>query len=391
MTQTPCVVLQLNALAVDSIAFSPIMRRGCARREPTNGNTTNAVVIGHNMKAIVYSSNGDSEVLKVEERPVPDPGPGEVRVEVHVSGVNPTDWKVRAGVSGQLGDGESQVPNQDGAGRIDAVGEGVDPARIGERVWLYLSAAGRPDGGTAQEYLTIPAERAVPLPDSAGYDLGAALGVPALTAHRALSLAADGPDRLAPGVLDGRTVLIAGGAGAVGNAAIQLARWAGATVITTISSPEKADLAKAAGAHHIVNYRTQDAAKVILDLAPDGVDLVAEVAPAVNAELNLAVTRNNATIAFYANNGGDDLRLPLRATFGRNLDWHGLSLYTVPADSMRDGVAAVSEAVAAGALRAGTEAGLPLVRFSLEQTSKAHEAVEGGAVGKVLIDVRAGE
>lgn len=343
------------------------------------------------MKAIVYSSNGDSEVLKVEERPVPDPGPGEVRVEVHVSGVNPTDWKVRAGVSGQLGDGESQVPNQDGAGRIDAVGEGVDPARIGERVWLYLSAAGRPDGGTAQEYLTIPAERAVPLPDSAGYDLGAALGVPALTAHRALTLAADGPDRLAPGVLDGWTVLIAGGAGAVGNAAIQLARWAGATVITTISSPEKADLAKAAGAHHIVNYRTQDAAKVILDLAPDEVDLVAEVAPAVNAELNLAVTRNNATIAFYANNGGDELRLPLRATFGRNLDWHGLSLYTVPADSMRDGVAAVSEAVAAGALRTGAEAGLPLVRFSLEQTSKAHEAVEGGAVGKVLIDVRAAE
>lgn len=145
------------------------------------------------------------------------------------------------------------------------------------------------------------------------------------------------------------------------------------------------------GAHHIVNYRTQDAAKVILDLAPDGVDLVAEVAPAVNAELNLAVTRNNATIAFYANNGGDELRLPLRATFGRNLDWHGLSLYTVPAASMRDGVAAVSEAVAVGALRAGTEAGLPLVRFPLEQTSKAHEAVEGGAVGKVLIDVRAGE
>jgi NADPH2:quinone reductase len=281
------------------------------------------------------------------------------------------------------------VPNQDGAGRIDAVGEGVDPARVGQRVWLYLSAAGRPDGGTAQEYLTIPADRAVPLPAEAGYDLGAALGVPALTAHRALTLAADGPDRLAPGALDGRTVLVAGGAGAVGNAAIQLARWAGATVITTVSSAEKAALARSAGAHHVVDYRAEDAAKAVGELAPpDGVDLVVEVAPAVNADLDLAVTRNNGTIAFYANNGGDELRLPLRAAFGRNLDWHGISLYSIPDQAMRNAVAAVSRAVAAGALRVGEEAGLPFVRYSLEQTAEAHGAVEGGAVGKVLIDIR---
>ncbi|MFF1920938.1 NADPH:quinone reductase [Streptomyces sp. NPDC058221] len=339
------------------------------------------------MKAIIYSSNGGSDVLQAVERPVLEPGPGEVRVKVHVSGVNPTDWKSRQGSTGSLAEGDEQVPNQDGAGRIEAVGEGVDASRIGERVWLYEAAHGRPHGGTAQEFTTIPAGQAVPLPDTATFDLGAGLGVPALTAHRALTLAEDGPRRLAPGALAGRSVLVAGGAGAVGNAAIQLARWAGATVLSTVSSPQKAELATAAGAEHVVNYRTGRAVDAIRAIVPDGVDLVVEVAPAVNAALDAGVLRNNGTVAYYANNGGDSLTLPVRDVMGRNLAWHGLLLYTLPAAAKADAVAAVSAAVAAGAMRIGEDAGLPLHRFPLAETAKAHEAVEGGAVGKVLIDV----
>ncbi|MBV9023494.1 MAG: alcohol dehydrogenase catalytic domain-containing protein, partial [Streptomycetaceae bacterium] len=199
------------------------------------------------MKAIVYTQRGGTDVLRVVERPIPEPAPGEVRVRVRVSGVNPTDWKVRQGLTA-IGEMGEQVPNQDGSGVIEAVGEGVDPARVGERVWLWLAAHDRPHGGTAQEYVVLPERHAVTLPEGASYELGAALGVPALTAHRCLTVADGGPTRLAPGALAGCAVLVAGGAGAVGNATIQLARWAGATVVTTVSGPRKAALAKAAGA-----------------------------------------------------------------------------------------------------------------------------------------------
>ncbi|MEP6980378.1 MAG: zinc-binding dehydrogenase, partial [Nakamurella sp.] len=215
------------------------------------------------MRAIVYTATGDPSVLKLVDREVPTPGPGEVRIKVAVSAVNPTDWKSRAG-SGAGGDlpFPEIVPNLDGAGVIDAVGAGVDGLAVGDRVWTYLAAHQRPTG-TAQEFTVLPAARAVKLPDPASFDQGASMGVPALTAHRALTVNETGPSRLHPGALTGKTVLVAGGAGAVGHAAIQLARWAGATVITTISSDAKANLAAAAGAHHTVNYRDQDAAAVI--------------------------------------------------------------------------------------------------------------------------------
>jgi NADPH2:quinone reductase len=333
------------------------------------------------MKAIVYTTNGGPDVLSLTEREVPEPGPGEVRVKVEVSAVNPTDWKSRQNTAPP----RPQVPNQDGAGVIDAVGAGVPAERVGERVWLLLSAYQRPDG-TAQQYTTVPADRAVPLPDGASFDLGASLGVPALTAHRALTVADGGPDRLAPGALEGVTVLVAGGAGAVGNAAIQLARWAGATVITTVSSAEKGALATAAGAHHVVNYREQDAASEIRRIAPDGVRIVVEVAPGANAELNTAVAANGAVIAFYADDLGT-FGVPIRPSMTANLRWQGLLLYTVPPEALAAGVAAVSAAVAEGALRGGPEAGLPYHRYPLERTGEAHEAVRNGVVGKVLIDI----
>ena len=334
------------------------------------------------MKAIVFTESGGSDVLRLIERPVPEPGAGEVRVAVRVSGVNPTDWKGR---SGGRSAGE-QVPNQDGAGVIDAVGAGVDPARLGQRVWIWEAAWQRTDG-TAQEYVVLPEHQAVPLPEHASFELGASLGIPAMTAHRALTLAPGAPARLAPGALAGRHVLVAGGAGAVGNAAIQLAHWAGATVLTTVSSPEKAALAKAAGAHHVVDYRAEDAAAAIRALAPAGVELVVEVATATNAALDLAVLATGGAVAFYSEAGVPEVTLPVRELMVRNLSWRGVLIYTIPLEAKLHAVAAIQQAVAEGALRAGAEAGLPWHHYPLERTAEAHDAVQGAIVGKVLIDV----
>jgi NADPH2:quinone reductase len=271
---------------------------------------------------------------------------------------------------------------------VVAVGSGVDPSRIGERVWLWEPAYGRADG-TAQERLALPARHAVALPAGASFDLGASLGIPALTAHRCLTVGAEGPDRLAPGALTGRTVLVAGGAGAVGHAAIELAVWSGATVLSTVSSAAKGRLAAAAGAHHVVDYRAEDAARAIKEVAPDGVDLIVEVAPHANQQLDQAILGADATVAAYASDG-DVVTLGVRPSMVANLLYQFVLVYTVPTRAKDDAVADVQAAVAAGALRVGEEAGLPLHRFTLEQTGDAHAAVEGGAVGKVLIDVQGG-
>ena len=335
------------------------------------------------MRAIVYSENGSSSVMNLAERPVPKPGPGEVLVRLVRSGVNPTDWKVRAGLSASLATPEA-TPGQDGAGVIEGLGEGVSTHVVGQQVWLFMVQHGQA-WGSAAEYATVPAYKAVELPAGASFDLGASLGVPAMTAHRALTSGA--VDRLAPGSLDGLTVLVHGGAGAVGNAAIQLAAWAGAKVVTTVSSLEKAELAKAAGAHHIVNYREGDPAAAIREIAPDGVDQIVEVAPAVNNELDLAVIAKRGTIAIYANNGGDELTMPLRATFSLNLRYQFILLYGIEMEQLLAAAEDVSGAVAAGALRVGQEAGVPLHHYPLEETAAAHDTVEAGAVGKVLIDL----
>ena len=341
------------------------------------------------MRAIIYAGKGASSVMELAERPVPEPGPGQVRVRMVRAGVNPTDWKARAGTSSPMGFAEV-TPGQDGAGVIDALGAGVPELAAGDPVWLYLGQYGLPYG-TAAEYCVLDWHRAVPLPGSlasteSAFDLGACLGVPAITAHRALT-SGSGATRLGPGSLAGQLVLVHGGAGAVGNAAIQLATWSGATVLATVSSAEKAALATAAGAHHVVNYRTEDAAAAIRGLAPRGVDLIAEVSPAVNNELDLAVARNGATIAIYANNGGDTFSVDIRRTFSLNLRYQFLLLYTLDPDLLAAAAQDVTAAVAAGALRAGEQAGLPLHHFPLAETAAAHDAVERGAVGKVLIDI----
>ena len=239
------------------------------------------------MLAALYRRIGPSaEVISIEDVDPPEPGPGEVRVKLRVSGVNPTDWKARSR-DGYQDPTDFQIPNQDGAGMIDAVGEGVDPARVGQRVWLYFAAWQR-RWGTAAQQTVVRAAQAVPLPDGASDDLGASLGIPALTAHRCL---------LADGPIDGATVLVAGGAGAVGHAAIELARWAGARVIATASTEEKAELARTAGAEEVVDYRDADAAEQIQAHAPDGVHRVVEVDLSANLELDHAVCAPYAAIA----------------------------------------------------------------------------------------------
>ena len=337
------------------------------------------------MRAVVYTESGSSSVLELVEREVAEPGPGEVRVRIVRAGVNPTDWKFRAGGMGELAVPEI-VPGQDGAGVVDAVGPDVSGLAVGDRVWTILAQHTRP-GGTAQEQVVLPVANVALLPDAATYDVGASLGVPAVTAHRALTTSEDGPSRLAAGALAGMTVLVAGGAGAVGNAAIQLARWAGATVISTVSSDEKAGLAKAAGAQHTVNYRQGDTVAAIRDLAPGGVDIVVEVGPAQNLPLDLQVIKPRGTIAIYANNGGDEVTLSVRETFSTNARFQWVLLYTVGQSALRAAAEDITAALAEGAFGVGDEHGLPLHHYPLERTADAHAAVEAGAVGKVLSDV----
>jgi NADPH2:quinone reductase len=338
------------------------------------------------MRAVEYVRTGAVDVLELVEREVREPAPDEVRVRIAVSGVNPTDWKARAG----NGDGAAlphpQVPGQDGAGIVDTVGDAVTHVAPGDRVWLWDAAYRRTDG-TTQELAIIPAGQVVALPDSASFDVGASLGIPALTAHRALTAREGGPDRLTPGALDGVAVLVTGGAGAVGHAAIQLAVWAGATVITTVSSDEKAALARKAGAHHVINYRSEDVVALVKDIAPAGVAVIVEVNANANITADLAILETGGTISIYTGAGDAALPIPVRASMSGNVRLQFIMTYTTTAEQKRSAVDAVSEALAAGALEVGDETGLPITRFPLKHTADAHQAVEDGAIGKVLIDV----
>jgi NADPH2:quinone reductase len=316
----------------------------------------------------LYRSTGPAaRVLHVEDIDRPAPGPGEVLVRVHASAVNPTDYKARSGSVPRPIDG-FQIPHMDGAGVIDAAGPGVDPARVGERVWLWLAAGGR-RWGTAAEWTVVPEALAAPLPDGISFELGASLGVPAMTAH--WCLLADGP-------VTGRTVLVAGGAGAVGHFAIELAKRAGALVIATVSSAEKAALAEKAGADLVVNYRDGGAAERIRAFAP-AVDRVIELALGANLALDLAVTRPGGTVVNYAADGPDPV-LPVRACMGANLILRFVLLYGVPRAELERAAVDITAALTAGELT-----GLPVHKYPLEDIAAAHDAAEAGVIGKVIV------
>ncbi len=301
------------------------------------------------MRAIVYTATGDPDVLTLVDKPAREPGPGEVRVRMHRAGVNPTDWKSRRGSEAGTPVDPPQTPGQDGAGVVDAVGTGVEAGLLGLRVWVWEAAYQRPDG-TAQESAIVPAGQVVTLPDSASFDLGAALGVPFVTAHRCLTVAEHGPQRLGPGALAGRVVLVVGGAGAVGNAAIQLARWSDATVITTVSNAEKAQLAARAGADHVINYHDEDVITRVRAIAPKGVDAIVEVSPTMNADIDSSVIATHGSIAIYANNGGAEFTIPIRPNMTTNARWQFVLLYTAPHEAKVRAIEDVSAAVLDGAV-----------------------------------------
>jgi NADPH2:quinone reductase len=322
------------------------------------------------MKAALFERYGSAEeVLRVTDVETPEPGPGEVRVRMRLSGINPTDWKSRSGATPRPLDG-FQIPHLDGAGVIDAVGPGVAASRVGQRVWIWLAAAGR-RWGTAAQWSVVPARQAVPLPDGASFELGACLGVPAMTAHRCL--AADGP-------VGGKNVLVAGGAGAVGHYAIELAKYFGARVATTVSGPQKAELARKAGADLVVNYRDADAAEQVRAFAPT-MDRIVEVALGANLDLDLAVSGPFTHIVDYAAEATDPV-LPVRKCMTANVTLRFVLLYNVPAEAADHAVTDITAALAAGAL---TE--LPVTRFPLDQVAAAQDAVEAGVVGKVVLEI----
>jgi NADPH:quinone reductase len=334
--------------------------------------------------AVGYATGGGVDVLREADVESSEPGPGQVRIEIVRSGINPTDVKARRNLRMAIPKGRLQVPHHDGAGVVTAVGPEVSEFAPGQRVWTHLAAYNRLDG-TAQRFVTLPTDLVAPLPDNASYEVGAALGVPFLTAHRLLTLRAGGPDELRPGALAGTTVLVAGGAGAVGNAAIQLARWAGATILTTVSSPEKATLATAAGAQHVIDYRREDVVARVRDIVPDGVDVVVEVSPAVNLGIDLKVLATGGTLAIYANDGGADLTLAVQDGMWLNLQIGFVILYTVRASERAAAVHAVCRALADDAIGVGAEHGLPVHTFPLEDAAAAHIAVENGPLGKVQL------
>jgi NADPH:quinone reductase len=326
------------------------------------------------MRAAYYESVGPAvEVIRVGERPTPQPGSGEVRIRIHASGVNPSDVKARAGGRGAI-TYPYVIPHSDGAGVIDAIGSGINPSRMGERVWTWNAAWGRAYG-TCAEFVCLPSEQAVALPSNNGFDAGACLGIPAMTAcHATLG---DGP-------LNGQAVLVTGGAGAVGECAIQFAKWSGAQVLTTVSSSTKASYAKAAGADHVINYREQDVVAVIKDLtAGNGVDRIVEVEFGGNLGVSTQVLKPGGVIAAYGSAAFPTPQLPFYPMMFNNTTLHLLLVYALSPVQKQRACGLINQALEAKVLRIHIGK-----RVALDDTAQAHVAVETGSViGNVVITI----
>ena len=321
------------------------------------------------MRAAWYEKNGPAaEVLNVSEIETPKPGPGEVRIKLKTSGVNPSDVKSRAGTTRKIMF-PRVIPHSDGAGEIDTVGEGVAPSRVGERVWIWNGQWKRPFG-TAAEYIVLPATQAVRLPDAISFEAGACLGIPALTAWHAIAIA--GADR-------GKTLLIAGGAGAVAHYAIQFAKARGATVITTVSSAAKAKLAHDAGADHTIDYKTESVGERLMALTKTGVDAVIELDLTANAGLLGGVLRPRGTLVVYGT--GAQAAIPASFCLANAITFKFVFVYELTPDERARAIADITRMLEANALRHNVAASFPLAEIV-----RAHEAVESGKVaGNVVI------
>jgi NADPH:quinone reductase len=326
------------------------------------------------MRAVWYDRQGPaSEVLTLGELPDPVPGAGETLVRLHASGVNPADCNTRAGLRGPI-EYPRIVPNSDGAGVVEAVGAGVAPSWVGKRVWLYNGQRNGRAFGTAAERIALAADLLSGLPDRVSFAEGATLGIPCMTAHRCVFVA---------GPVPGRSVLVTGGAGAVGHYAVQLAKWAGATVFATVSSDEKAARARAAGADHAIDYRRQDVAAEIARLTGGaGVDHVVEVEFGGNLAATLACVRDNGSIATYASSAERTPRLPIYELMRRNLSLHTIYLPGCPLAARQRAQSDITAWIGSGE-RILSVAGC----YPLAETAAAHEAVErGGKVGTAVVE-----
>lgn len=327
------------------------------------------------MQAAFYERTGSAaEVLQLGEWPDPRPGPGELRVRLRWSGVNPSDVKSRAGLRSKVLAFPRIVPHSDGMGVVDAVGEGVDAKRIGERVWIWNGAWGRANG-TAAQFIVLPARQAVPLPAGVPDEAGACLGIPALTALQAVLMA---------GGVQGQSVLVAGGAGAVGHYAVQFARQLGARqVIATVSSDQKAQIVREAGADLAIDYRRENLVERVREATGGrGVDRVIEVDIAANRLLDLELLRSGGDLVVYGSGQGE-FTLPFFPLISKNLNLRFFIVYNL-ADEDR----ARAEAVLADFLARGTLQHCIAQRVPLAQIVQAHELVESGrAVGNVVIEL----
>jgi len=324
------------------------------------------------MLASWYDQQGPAPAVPgCVDLPTHPPAPGGVRVRVSVSGANPGDTKKRRGWTGSAMPYPRVVPHSDAAGTVDAVGDGIDARRIGQRAWVYGAQSYRPFG-TAAQYTVVPGDLAVPLPDHLSDGLGASLGIPGITAHR--TVFADGP-------VDGKLVLVNGVLGGVGSLAAQLARWGGATVIGTVRRGTELSRIDPAVVSHAVALDSGDPAAAIRAHAPDGVDRIIEVALSDNADLDDAVAANGAIIAAYATRC-DRTEIPFWTLLFNNVTLRLLGSDDFPAEAKRQAARDLTAAAAVGALTADVGD-----RFPLADIARAHDRIDAGGHGRVLIDI----
>lgn len=327
------------------------------------------------MQAAFYEHTGAAhDVLQIEEIPTPVPGPGEVRVKVAWSGVNPSDVKSRVGTRMKSLPFPRIIPHSDGAGVIDQVGDDVPSARIGARVWVWNAAWMRPFG-TAAQYVVLPSEQAVPLPQNTDLAAGACLGIPALTAYHAVHV---------DGGVAGKTVLVAGGAGAVGHYAIQLAKLGGARlVIATVSGPEKAILARAAGADIVLNYKTEDLSAAVQEATEgQGVDRIVEVDFAANVNMDIALLRPDGDVIVYGS-GVPEIPVPFSAAIRKGVHLYFFIVYNLNSEVRQRAIADLTHLLEENRLQHNIAARLPLA-----QIADAHDLIEEGRVlGNVVLEI----
>ena len=324
------------------------------------------------MRAAWFDTFGSAkDVLHVGDRDTPTAARGEVLVRLHSSGVNPSDVKKRAGSFPGLLDDGFVIPNSDGAGIVEAVGDGVDHSRVGQRVWVYQAQYAR-RFGTAAEYVAIDASRAPTLPDNSTFDVGACLGIPAMTAHRAV---------FADGNVAGQTILVTGGAGRVGHYAIQWAQQAGATVIASASNADDALSSEKAGAAHVINHRDDDVVEQIM-AASNGqaIDRVVDVEFGGNLATTVEVLKIGGVIATYASAQVPEPKLPFFSMMYKDMTVRTIIVYAMPESAKQQAIVDIDKALRTDALQHRIAA-----TFPLSEIAASNELVEQGRIRGTVV------